>query len=303
MTSWNRFFPVRGMLLLLCIVAAQLMGSTHVMADDLKDIKARGEIRHLGIPYANFIIGQGDGLEVEVVKLFARHLGVQYRFVQTNWGTVFSDLTGQRVEPVGDEVKVVGTAPIKGDIIASGLTVLPWRQKVIDFSLPTFPTQVWCIARADFPLKPVQSSGNLDKDIATVKGMLAKRRVMGKSGTCLAPGLYGIDGTIATIINFPGNLNDIAPAIIKGEADIALLDVPDALVALEKWPGKIKVLGPLSPNQEMGAGFRKTSPELRKAFNAFYQKLVASGEYVHLVKKYYPAVFQHYNDFFTSTSN
>lgn len=34
---------------------------------DLKEIQARGEMRHLGIPYANFVTGAGDGFDVELM--------------------------------------------------------------------------------------------------------------------------------------------------------------------------------------------------------------------------------------------
>ena len=52
---------------------------THcAFADDLQDIRERGVLRHLGVPYANFVTGSGDGMDVEIVQLFARHLGVRY---------------------------------------------------------------------------------------------------------------------------------------------------------------------------------------------------------------------------------
>ena len=38
--------------------------SFQTSATDLQDIKAKGEIRHLGIPYANFVTGAGDGFDV-----------------------------------------------------------------------------------------------------------------------------------------------------------------------------------------------------------------------------------------------
>ncbi|MEF2230749.1 MAG: transporter substrate-binding domain-containing protein [Pseudodesulfovibrio sp.] len=274
---------------------------TPASASDLEQIRERGELRHLGVPYANFVTGQGDGLSVELMQRFAADIGVTYRFVGTNWDEIFGDLTGTRVRPRGDDVEVLGQAEIRGDVIADGLTDLTWRRKIIDYSDPTFPTQVWCIARADFPAMPIVSSGDIGKDIVAVKALLKGRRVMGKDNTCLQPDLYGIDRTVGDIISFPGTLNDIAPAIIKGDADVALLDVPDSLVALEKWPGKIKILGPVSEPQTMGVGFRKGSPELRAAFNAFFARLKASGEYREMVMKYYPAVFGYYKSFFEAS--
>ena len=295
---WLKSFLNRCALAALCLSVILPLLPVRAQANDLDKIRESGVLRHLGIPYANFITGQGDGLSVEIMQLFAKYLGVEYRFVRSSWADVFGDLTGRKVKPVGDDVKFLGKTEIRGDVIANGLTMLAWREKVINYSAPTFPTQVWCVVRADFPAKPIVSSGNVDEDIKAVKELLRGHRVMGKDGTCLAPGLYGIESIVAEAFSFPGGLNDIAPALIKGEAEVALLDVPDSLVALEKWPGKIKVLGPLSPEQVMAAGFRKDSPELLKAFNEFYTELKRSGEYLRLVKKYYPAVFKYYNEFF-----
>jgi ABC-type amino acid transport substrate-binding protein len=92
--------------------------------------------------------------------------------------------------------------------------------------------------------------------------------------------------------------NEIAPAIIRGAAEATLLDVPDALVALQAWPGDIKIIGPVSSNQFMGAAVAKSSPELLSAFNRFFQELRSSGTYDQLVKKYYPLVYLYLGDFF-----
>ena len=105
-----------------------------------------GVLRHIGIPYANFVrdTAQGpDGVDVELMQRFAAHLGVRYEWVSTTWSKVFGDLTGRNVRAVnGSEVEVIGETGIRGDIIANGLTILPWREKVVDFSHPTFPTGV-----------------------------------------------------------------------------------------------------------------------------------------------------------------
>ena len=65
-------------------------------------------------------------------------------------------------------------------------------------------------------------------------------------------GLYRFEEIGTNVRLFDGNLNELAPAILNREAESTLLDVPDALIALEKWPGKIKVIGPVSPEQRMG---------------------------------------------------
>jgi len=94
------------------------------------------------------------------------------------------------------------------------------------------------------------------------------------------------------------NLNEMAPAVLNREAESTLLDVPDALIALEKWPGQLKVIGPISNYQVMGAGFRKNSPALLVAFNSYLNKIRRDGSYNRMVKEYYPSVFFYYADFF-----
>lgn len=152
----------------------------HAGARDLVDIKKAGILRHLGVPYANFISGDGHGLDVELMQLFAKEIGVRYQYVETNWKTVIPDLIGKQVTSDGDNVKISGDTPIRGDIIANGLTILPWRQKVLDYSAPTFPTQVWLITGAQSPMKPITPSGEIEKDIIAVKNLLPGRTVLGK---------------------------------------------------------------------------------------------------------------------------
>nr|WP_320011088.1 transporter substrate-binding domain-containing protein [uncultured Desulfobulbus sp.] len=268
------------------------------LAKDLKEIQKDGVLRHLGVPYANFVAGANHGLDVEVMRLFAKELGVRYEYVQTDWKHVISDLTGKQYTVHGDEVDVMGRMPIKGDVIANGLTVLPWRQKLLDYSAPTFPTQVWLITAAQSPLQPIMPSGDVDTDIAQVKTLVAGKSVLGIGGTCLDPELYDLEAVNAKPILFNGTLNQLAPAVLKAEANTSLLDVADALVALVKWPGQVKIIGPVSKQQVMGVGFRKDSPELQKAFAQFYKRLQQDGTYVELVKKYYPDVFAYYPNFF-----
>ncbi|MBI5249285.1 MAG: hypothetical protein HY912_07305 [Desulfomonile tiedjei] len=86
---------------------------------DLKQIKERGVIKHLGVPYAHFVTGSGDGLDVEIVKLYAKEIGVAYEYVQSSWATVISDVSGKKVLPQGDDVDIIGEAQINGEIIGN----------------------------------------------------------------------------------------------------------------------------------------------------------------------------------------
>ena len=265
-------------------------------ARDLKDIQQEGVIRHLGVPYANFITGDG-GLDAELIQMFAKKIGVRYEFIETNWKNMIGDLIGKQVKPEGEKVLTMGEVPIRGDVIANGLTVLPWRKQVIDYSAATFPNQVWLITSSQSSLHPIKPGKNLQDDIGQTKNMLPGKTVFGVNGTCLDLKLYALNEVKAVGKTFEGSLNDLAPAVMKGDADTSLLDVPDALVALNKWPGQIKVLGPISEKQDMAVAFRKDSPVLQKEFASFFKQILDDGTYKKMVMKYYPDVFFYFPEF------
>ena len=276
---------------MLCLQAA--------FAQDLDEVRKRGVLRHLGVPYANFVTGSGDGLDVELMQLFAKDLGVRYEFVQSNWNDVIGDLTGKEIR-YKPSVQEIGSRPVRGDVIANGMTILPPRLKLLDFSDPTFPSAVWLLARPDVPVAPIKPSGSREQDIKLTKARMSLGTTFVMDNSCLDPTLYDLEGKGFKLKRFTGstNINDVVPAMLKRESDMTLLDVPDVLVALELWPGQIKVIGPISEEQRMAAGFRKDSPELRKAFNAFLARAKADGTYMRLVKKYFRVAPRYLPEFF-----
>jgi ABC-type amino acid transport substrate-binding protein len=286
-----------------------LFSTFFVQARDLTEIRADGVLRHIGVPYANFVTQykQGNktieaGLDIELMKGFAKHLGVRYEYVEANWANVFTLLNGESAHYKNKKI-IIGQHKqvIAGDVIANGATILDWRKKVVDFSDEYFPSAVWLIARADSSLHPIKPTGSIEEDIKQVKALINKVNVLAMKHSCLDPDLYNLQQTGANLI-FPvtaRKLNEMIPAILNDDAESTLLDVPDTLIALQKWPGEIKVIGPISKEQRMAVAFRKNSPELRQAFNLYLRKRIKDGTYNQLVKKYYPSVFNFYGDFFT----
>lgn len=273
-----------------------------LFSSDLDEIKKRGELRHIGVPYSNFVSGLEDGLDVEIVKGFAKHLGLKYKFVASSWSSEIGDLTGQNVAFNGNSVAFLEKVEIKGDLIANGMTVLDWRKEVINFSKPTFPSGIWLLAKADSIITPIKPTDSIEKDITLVKKSLSGRSLLAIENTCLDPKLYNLKETTEANIILEKNEKldpiNLIPMVMKNIADTALADFPDALVALEKWPGEVKVIGPISQKQTMATAFRKTSPELLAEFNKYLEKIRNDGSYNKLVKKYYPDVFDYYGDFF-----
>ncbi|WP_420864281.1 transporter substrate-binding domain-containing protein [Vibrio alfacsensis] len=293
------------------VMCATSLVSLNTFANDLQEIKDAGVLRHLGVPYANFVsyIEQGEvatlsGLDVEIIKGFAQSLGVRYEYVPAQWSNVVGKLTGQQVAYKDNQMVQGEKMPIEGDLIANGVTILDWRTEVIDFSEDYFPSAVWLVARTDSSLIPIKPTGSIEQDIVKVKSLIKGREVLAMEHSCLDPNLYDLYDTGATVILPDGQrrLNEMVPAIMKNDAESTLLDVADTLIALEKWPGEIKVIGPISENQKMAVAFRKNSPELKNAFNQYLHSIKQDGTYQSLVEKYYPSIYYFYNDYFLADS-
>jgi ABC-type amino acid transport substrate-binding protein len=277
---------------------------TSSWAADLAEIKKRGEIRHIGIRYANFVTGAGDGLDVELMQGFAKRIGVSYKLVYSDFYSVIRDLLGKDVLRKNGEVTLTGDYPIKGDVISTGFTVLPWREAILLYSDPTLPSQVLLVAPAESNLQPIEGSSDLATDIAKTRMAIGSRSVLVMERTCLDPTNYGLVnvGIDLKAYNKSANLNEMVPAMLNEEAELTLLDVPDAILDLSKWAGRIKVVGPISGRQILATAFPKDAPALRDEFNAYLSDIKASGVYDRLVDKYYPGIRRFFPEFFAKTN-
>jgi ABC-type amino acid transport substrate-binding protein len=279
------------------------VGATAALAADIDEIKAKGELRHIGIKYANFVTGDGHGFDVELMQGFARHLGVTYTLVYSDFYSVVRDLLGKDVVRNGSDVTLTGDYPVRGDVISTGFTKLPWREAVLLFSDPTFPSQVLLVAPAGSEVTPIEPTGNLHEDIRLTKQLIGTRSLLVMERTCIDPTNYGLKGVGIDLKSYTKstNLNEIVPALLNGEAQLSLLDVPDAILDLKKWAGQIKVIGPISEEQTLATAFPLDAPRLRDEFNNYLRSLKASGAYQELVDKHYPGIKRYFSDFFVAT--
>jgi ABC-type amino acid transport substrate-binding protein len=135
---------------------------------------------------------------------------------------------------------------------------------------------------------------------AKAKAMIGSKSALVMEKTSLDPANYGLKGKAINLRTYTksANPNEMAPALIKGDADFSLLDVPDAILDLQRWADKIKVIGPISGHQKLAAAFPKSSPELCRAFDDYLLRLKADGTYDKLVDKYFPGIRRYFPDFF-----
>lgn len=283
----------------LCFLSIFLFYST-CSSITLTEIRARGELQHLGVPYARFANNDADGLDCVLIRRFAQHLGVRYKFIPTSWEDAIPDLTGKRPAPSGIGQPVTR---IRGDILANGLSMIPDRQKYVVFSKPTFTAQVWLLAKPDTDIKPIQPTGSIEKDIEITIAKTAGKTVYGIKDLCIDVNLFPkLLETAKAAVNIPLQTLPQPISFLKSPYTIFLMESPSALMALGMWPYSFKIIGPVAKQQNMGAAFAPDSIELRNEFDRFFVELWKSGEYQKLVLRYYPNSFQYFKKFFTKSS-
>lgn len=267
---------------------------------DLADVLARGELRHIAVPYGNFVTGTGEGLDVELVRGFAMHLGVRYSLVMSTFRTATRDLIGADLRPSPAGTLRVGSYPVRGDLLAAGFTRLPWREEAMRFSSPTFPSQVFLVAPVGNRARPITPSSSPTEDVARTRALIGQQTVLVMKGTLLDPASLGLDPAQVRL-HFhggDGNFNELIPAMLKGDADLALVDLPNALFEQPRWGAQMKILGPLTLPLELAVAFPKHSPQLHAAFDEYLAELRADGRFERLVHKYYPTARRQYPGYF-----
>ncbi|MFT7052847.1 MAG: membrane-bound lytic murein transglycosylase MltF [Psychromonas sp.] len=295
-------------LLQIVLLSCLILIADKVVARDLQEVKAAGVLRHIGIPYANFVtISPADGklneggLDVDIIRGFAVYLGVEYQFVIGRSDNVYGLLTGQNAQYTDHKIVFGKQEKIQGDLIADGVTILDWRKNIVDFSDDYFPAGIWLFARSDSTLQPIIPSGSILEDIEQVKKQLNGREVLGRKHSSLDPALYHLKATGAQILDsrYDQRPDEMVLSIIKNSAETTLVDVVDGLTALATWSGAIKAIGPISEAQRMAVVFPKSSPKLRQAFNTYLKKIRADGRFNKMVKKHYPEIFNFYPVYFS----
>ncbi|KAF1076212.1 transporter substrate-binding domain-containing protein [Halodesulfovibrio sp. MK-HDV] len=282
-----------------CFLSIFLFYSTSYSIS-LTEIRARGELHHLGVPYARFANNDAAGLDCSLVRRFAEYLGVRYKFIPTTWRNAIPDLIGMRPTPSGIGQPVT---TIRGDILANGLSMIPERTEYVLFSKPTFTAQVWLLAKPDAEIVPIQPTGTVEKDIEMTIEKTVGKTVFGIEDLCIDVKLFPkLLDTAHMAINVPLQTIPQPVSFLKSSYDIFLMESPSALMALGMWPYSFKIIGPVAKQKNMGVAFAPDSLELRDEFNRFFTALWKSGEYQKLVNSYYPNSFQYFKKFFTKSS-
>lgn len=208
-------------------------------------------------PFPPFEIGQPpdiSGYDIDVVTAVAEDLGLEVEYQDTSFDTIFRD-----------------TAQGKFDAAVAASTILPERERTVDFSDPYYEAQQALVV----------AEGN--SDIATVDD-LSGSVVAAQDAT--TGETYANDETDASEVRgFPEG-PDAINAVRNGQADAAIIDQPVALDAVEKQGG-VEIVEEIPTDELYGVAFGPDSDALREAFNESLQKLKDDGTIDELHEQYF----------------
>jgi membrane-bound lytic murein transglycosylase F len=230
-------------------------------ATDLSAIQARGTLRLLVIldderEFISGAAGDSPGLDYELLEGFARQHKVKLELVPVaSWDGLVPALQQGR-----------------GDLIAGRFTVTEARQKLIDFTVETFPTRNVVVTR-----KPHRRVLTLEE--------LRRERVSVVKGTSMAALLPTL-GVPAANIDLSVPTGGILVAMKSGKINCTVHEVYTAIVAQRNDPEiemGLFIGAPLS----LAYGVRKSDPSLLAALNTYIAHVRRSPMWSRLVVKYF----------------
>ena len=230
-----------ALVLVLCLslVACGAKGPT------LADVKEAGKMTVATSPdfppFESLENNEVVGIEVEIMKLIAKDLGVEIEFVQMDFDSVLA-----------------GIQSAKYDCGMSGITVTPDREKNMLFTKPYYNAAQVIVVKADSAIK-----GKAD---------LKDKTVSVQTGTTAESGCQ--DEKIA-IQAFAANA-DAKAALTTGKVDAWVVDNLTALQMVEESDGLV-VLEEKMTEEPYAFAFAKGSEDLVAEINKSLEKLINDG--------------------------
>ena len=210
-------------------------------------------------PYPPFLIGTPEdpnftGYEIELFNAIAEKIGYpDPEYSNTNFAAVFRD-----------------TANGLFDIAVVSSTILPERERVVDFTDPHYEAQQALLVPED---SDIASVDDLDGAIVGAQD--------GTTGEA-----YANDETGASEVRgFPQG-PDAITAVVTGQVDATIIDQPVAVDAVEKQGG-MEVVEEIQTNELYGFPVAPDNDGLREAVNTALQELKDDGTVEELYEKYF----------------
>lgn len=201
--------------------------------------------------------GTPNGFDIEAVNWIAKKMGFTVKHQPMDWDGIIPNLIAKKI-----------------DFVASGMSITPERQKVVNFTIPYWEIKQVFVAKKDAGL--------------TVKQVLTGKKFLGvQRGTSEAEWLK--DKAVKNGWNFSLKYYDSAPMaiedVLNGRIAAAAMDDAPAIDAASKKP--VKIIGTFGMhNEQFGYAVRKEDSQFLNTLNKGLKLLMSDPYWKTLVKKY-----------------
>jgi polar amino acid transport system substrate-binding protein len=198
--------------------------------------------------------GEGIGWDYDTVREICKRINCVPEFKQAAWDGIFPAMQAGEY-----------------DMLADGVTITAERDEIVDFSIPYVIVGQVLLVRVD-------ETASLDEIKADANRLI---------GTQL-----GTTNEIVAKEHFPAervkSFEDFGAAVLallSKDIDGVVIDNVSAVGFIEENPGKLKVAGQLTSDEQLGFVFPPGS-DLREAINAALQSMIEDGTLEALNKKW-----------------
>jgi polar amino acid transport system substrate-binding protein len=205
-----------------------------------------------------------EGFDVDLANAIAKDLGLTVNF------------TSQKFDTLIPQLNAGGTF----DVIMSGMTITPEREKEILFSTPYIDSnQSIAVVKGKFP----QVDG---QDPAAINTMFTGKVIGVQSGTTgEAWAKENIKGA-KQIVPFDDTLSAFS-ALNGGKVDAVVNDLPISAYLVSTSYKSDEIISEIPTQEQYGIGIAMTNTDLKTAIDASLAKIKASGEYNTIYKKWF----------------
>lgn len=194
--------------------------------------------------------GEIAGFDAEIIKEAAKRMGIEYKWLNTNFDGLIPALQTKKV-----------------DIVIAGMSVTPEREKAVNFSIPYLTSNVAIVTNSKNPIKNMNdlSGKSYGVELGTTKEASARK----------------IDG--AEVVPFSSTTGALV-ALKSGKIDGMVLDESVSSKYIEKNP-ELVLVG-IMEGEPKAAAFNKDDKELMENFSKVLEEMITDGTVAELREKY-----------------
>lgn len=194
--------------------------------------------------------GEIAGFDAEIIKEAAKRMGIEYKWLNTNFDGLIPALQTKKV-----------------DIVIAGMSVTPEREKAVNFSIPYLTSNVAIVTNSKNPIKNMNdlSGKSYGVELGTTKEASA-RKIAG-----------------AEVVPFSSTTGALV-ALKSGKIDGMVLDESVSSKYIEKNP-ELVLVG-IMEGEPKAAAFNKDDKELMENFSKVLEEMITDGTVAELREKY-----------------